>query len=351
MARIAAGELFDRLAKGKPVGAVLLLGDEAYLRDTCRAQLIEKMVPEAARAWAVSRYSADRGETHAALAQAQTLPMLSPRQVVFLENVEAIENLGDKPRENVVKAMEAYLDNPAPFTTLVFEAAGLDQRMKLGKLLAEKTLVVETGFGENDEAKRASAVALALKMANEEGVSFEPGVAEELSELVADDLMQLKTELQKLATFTGERRRVRREDVAALVVSNRKNTVWEMGDMIAAREGKAALEFLDQLLRDGEEPVRLVGAMAWMYRKLIEASELKGPLNGWQAAQQLHMNAKAAEQAIQSARKIPKERLLDGLRALQECDNRLKGGSGQTRAAMEFLIARLTGQNKSAEVI
>src|SRR5580700_6058106 len=98
MARVSAEELLGRLEKGKPVPAILLLGEEPYLRDSCRAMLIERFVPEAARTWAVSRYSADRGETQAALDQAQTMAMLSPVQVVFLEEAEAIETLGEKNR-------------------------------------------------------------------------------------------------------------------------------------------------------------------------------------------------------------------------------------------------------------
>lgn len=91
MARIAAAELLARMEKGQAIPAVLLLGDEAFLRDSCRTLLIEKYVPEAARAWALSRFSAARGEGQAALDQAQTMPMLSPQQVVFLEEAEAIE--------------------------------------------------------------------------------------------------------------------------------------------------------------------------------------------------------------------------------------------------------------------
>src|SRR5262249_54792648 len=99
MPQISSNELLARLGKRKTISALVLLGDEPYLRDACRAQLIEKFVPEAARAWAVSRYSAERGETQQALEQAQTLPMLAPRQVVFLEEMEALEKLGEKNRD------------------------------------------------------------------------------------------------------------------------------------------------------------------------------------------------------------------------------------------------------------
>src|SRR2546425_6633606 len=169
MARISQQELVGRLEKGKPVPAILLLGEEPYLRDACRKLLIERFVPEASRPWGVSWYSADRGETQAALDQAQTMAMLSPQQVVFLEEVEAIEKLGEKNRDEAVAQLTAYLEDPAPFTVLVLEATGLDQRMKLGKVLAEKTLVVECRLGERVEDRLASATALAKAIAKDEG--------------------------------------------------------------------------------------------------------------------------------------------------------------------------------------
>src|SRR6516164_8323052 len=129
MAKLSAEEFLEKLQKGKPVPAVVLLGDEAYLRDECRKQLIEKYVPEAARTWAISRFSADSGETQAAMDQSQTLPMLSPQQLVFLEDAQAIEKLGEKTRDEAVKAIEAYLENPASFTVLVIEAHAPDPPM------------------------------------------------------------------------------------------------------------------------------------------------------------------------------------------------------------------------------
>ena len=60
MARVSPEELLARLQKGKAIPALLLLGEERYLRDACRAQLIDRFVPEASRAWGVSRYSAER---------------------------------------------------------------------------------------------------------------------------------------------------------------------------------------------------------------------------------------------------------------------------------------------------
>jgi len=342
VARVSQQEFLARLQKGKAIPAILLLGDEPYLRDSCRALLIERFVPEAARAWAVSRYSADRGETQAALDQAQTMAMLSPQQVVFLEDAEAIEELGEKNRDLAVERLDAYLENPAPFTILVIEATGLDQRMKLGKLLTEKTLVVDCALGEKLDERLSTAVLMTRTIAKEQGVEFERGAAEDLAEFVAADLMRLKMEIEKLATYVAEKKVIRREDVSALVVSEKTTTVWELADLLASRQSKMALEFLDRLLRGGEEPLQMLGAITWMYRKLIEASEVKGVTNGWQAARALGMRPEQAELALHSARKISKSRLLSGLGALRRADDRLKGGREDARTVMEFLITELT---------
>ena len=342
MPPLTSHELLSRLKKGKAVPAILLLGAEQYLRDLCRAQLIDQYVAEAARTWAVSRFSAERGDIQAALDQAQTLPMLSPQQVVFLENTEAIEEFADKKREDAVELLESYLADPAPFTVLVLEAAQLDQRMKLSKLLVEKSLVVTVGLGDDPNQRNAAAVALARSLAKEQGVEFEMGAAEDLAECVSADLQRLKTEIEKLATFAGERKTILLEDVASMVISERTTTVWEMADMIASRQGKRALDFLDRLLRSGEEPIFLLGGLLFMYRKLVEASEVKGVVNGWQAARALQMAPEKAELAVRNARKISKPRLLAGVRAFQLVDSRLKGGSENPRAVMEFLIAELT---------
>ena len=342
MPSIGPEELLGRLKKGKPIPAILLLGEETYLRDSCRAALIDAYVNEAARTWAVSRFSAERGDVQSALDQAQTLPMLSPQQVVFLEESEAIEEFSEKKRDDAVKQLESYLSDPASFTVLVIEAAHLDQRMRLGKILVDKALTVQVGLGDNQDQRNLAAVALARSLAREQGIEFEKGAAEDLAESVAADLQRLKTEIEKLATYVGERKTICRADVALMVISERAATVWELADFLAGRRPKLALEFLDRLLRDGEEPLQILGALAWMYRKLIEASELRGAVNGWQAARALQMRSDQAELAVRNARQISKPRLLAGLRALQRADDRLKSGEKDSRAVMEFLITELT---------
>jgi DNA polymerase III subunit delta len=341
MATVSPHELLARLSKGKPIAGILLVGGDSYLRDLCRKKLVDAYVAEGMRDWGVRKFSADEDDVSAILGQAQTMPMLAPRQVIFVSEAEAWERLGDDSRDALVKQISEYLDDPAPFTVLVFEAAALDQRMRLAKLFAEKTLTVSVELANNPAERSRLAVPLSLEMAKELGATLEPEAADELCDILNGELAAIRTELEKLSAYVGDRRKITRADVDLLVISARKYEVWDLADMLAERRPAQALEFLDKLLREGEAAPALLGALAWMYRKLLEAQELPLGTIGWQAASRLKMRSDAAELAVRQSRKFPKTQLTSGLAALYEADSRLKSGGINQRAVMEFLVSQL----------
>jgi len=308
----------------------------------CRKKIVETCVPEAARDWAVTRIAVRDAGWDEVLQQAETMPMLASRQVIIVEGAESLEEVGDDSREKIVKALEAYFESPAPFTILLLEAAALDKRQKFYKLLSEKALIVQLTLGDE------SAASLAVQMAEDCGVEIERAAAALLAEILNSEPARIRIEIDKLAAYVQGRGRITAADVEELVVAARKNTVWQLADMLATRKRNAALAFLDNLLREGEQPIGVVGALAWMYRKLIEARELPPGTNGFQAARQLGMRPDAAETAVRQAHRIPKKDLLAGLVALAEADSQLKSSNPNPRALMEFLIVRLTSISASA---
>ena len=334
-------QLLALLAKGKPVPGILLLGGESYLRELCRRKIVEAYVAEGVRDWGITRFSAEDDELSAIVGQAQTFPMLAAQRVSFVSDVEAWERLGEDSSDALVKQLSAYLENPAPFSILVFEASALDQRMRLAKTFAEKTVTVAVELSDDPAERTKLAVPLAFEMARELGVEVDREVPEQLSEILNGELASIHTELEKLAAYAGGRRKVTRADVDLLVVSARKYTVWEMADMLAARQPARALEFLDSLLREGEPLPQLLGALAWMYRRLLEAQELPANTSEGQAASRLRMRPKPAELALRQSRKFPRTQLTRGLEALYEADSRLKSGGTSQRAVMEFLVTQL----------
>ena len=358
MANVSPHELLARLAKGKPIPGLLLVGADAYLRDLCRAKLVDAYVAEGTRDWGVRKFSAEDDDISEILGQAQTMPMLAPHQVIFVSEVQAWERLGDDSRDSLVKQISEYLDNPAPFTVLVFEAAALDQRMRLAKMFAEKTVTVSVELSTDPAERARVAVPLSLEMARELGATLDQDAAEELCDILNGELAAIRTELEKLSAYAGERRKITRADVDLLVISARKYEVWDLAGMLAERQPAQALAFLDKLLRDGEPAPALLGALAWTFRKLLEAQELPAGTNGWQAAGRLKMRSEAAERAVRQSRKFPKvaanERPSRPIRSRQPPQIRRNNparrngipGNAASLAGYRIKSRRLTGRGK-----
>jgi len=353
MPELSPDKLLERLAKGKPVPAIVLEGTDPYLRDMCRSKIIDSYVPEPMRDWALGRVTVRGGDWGELFQRAETMPMLAPCQVMLVDGAESIQSRakdgddsddaddGDDPRKDTLKALAEYLVKPAPFTVIVFEVPKLDHRQRLYKVLAENAVIVELTLGNE------SAAALAEQMAKELGAEIERSAANLLAEIVNSEPARIRVEMQKLAAYVRGRGRITSADVEELVPKARKNTVWQLADMLATRRRADAFAFLENLLREGEEPIGLVGVLAWMYRKLIEARDLPAGMNGFQAARPLQMRPEAAEAAVRNAHRIPKKDLLAGLLALAEADSQLKSSNPNPRALMEFLIARLTSAASS----
>src|SRR3990172_4658821 len=294
---ISAEQLAAALTQGKPVAAVLLLlGQDGFLRESCREQIIEAVVDPAARQWAVQHYSGAQDALEAVVGRARMMPMLAARQVIVFSDLEAIEPAEGSKNEDAVKLLRGYLESPAPFTVLVLEASKLDQRTKFAKMLVEVVPVISADLPEEPAERLRIASRWTKQMAAKDGGAVEDDAAEEL----------------------------------------------------ASGQLSRALKFLDKLLRDGEQPPALVGALAWTFRKLLEAKDLGQGMSEGQAIGRLGMRPGAARTALRQSEKVSRGQLARGLRALYEADSRLKSGTRDDRAVMEFLLAQLAGGRESA---
>jgi DNA polymerase III subunit delta len=338
---LSADRFLEKLKLGKPIPGILLLGNESYLREVCRKKLIETFADPNAAEWSVLRFSANEDSVEAVVSQAQTMPMLVPRQVIIYSDAEELENLGEKTRDALLDELEGYLKDPAPFTVLVFEATAFDQRMRPYKILAGHTLVVECELQGEPEEREAAAAMIAEQIAHELKVEIARDATRLLAESTNANLARIRTELEKLASYCGDRKQITLDDVKLLVVSEKRYTVWQLSEMLASGDRARALRFLNSVLHEGEQPVMIVGAVAWMFRKLMEAQELPRGADAWQAARVLRMRRDTAELALREAKRMPREQLAAGLAAVAEADNRLKSGVAAPGAVMEFLVTQL----------
>jgi DNA polymerase-3 subunit delta len=300
-----------------------------------------------------------------ALAQARTPSLLAPRQLIFLAGMARIfkrmrgageeeegpesENLrpGSRARETgsmsgrILALVEDYLADPSDFTTVVFEASEIDKRKRLAKLLEKRCVVVGVEPPARSDRKGAfehemrMAAARARKFARARNIEIAPEVLDHLVGMKDGDLGLVFQELEKLAAYVGPGGKIGHEQIRLLVRGSTEEIVWELVDALGSGDRPGSMSILDNLIRNGEPPPAIVGALAYRIRAMIEAKE----------GSQRWPSLRAADQAQHFSRK----QLLASLEILLRADAMLKGELPKAedgQKVLEFLVARLTAKTK-----
>ncbi len=153
----------------------------------------------------------------------------------------------------------------------------------------------------------------------------------------------LDQELAKLAAFVGDGKKIDTGDVDQLVGNNREGNVWKIFDLIGAGQTAAALTLLNRLLTQGEEPLRLLGAMASKLRGFAQAYRLTTVGKSLSVAMdEAGVPAFTRQGAEQAMRHLGGRRLNLIYDWLLETNRGMKGGSElPPRAQMERLVIKL----------
>ena len=306
--------------------AYLLLGADAYLRDEQRNAIIGENVPAEARDFGVAKFSLESARLSEILAHAETRPMLGERQVLVVEDA-------DRLREDDLEQLKNYLEAPADFSILVFEAEDLDGRTRAAKFLLDNCEVFKAKTsGENH------AVQMANQFARELGIELAPATTDELVMVLGNDLGRLRAELAKLRAYVGPGGHVTPKEVADVVVPARKFGVFDLVEPLAEHRRGDALRLLRKLMEKGERPEMIVGALAWLYRQLLLAHML-GPQARWA----LRAPRDRVELLLRQAPRFTPEELHRAFGALLEADVALKSSPPDAALILEVLVTKLAG--------
>jgi DNA polymerase-3 subunit delta len=309
----------------------LIEGEDTYRRQQQRNEIIEANVPAQARDLAVAHFSLNRSSLGEILARARILPMLSSKQVIVITDVDAIG-------EAELGELEDYLAAPVDFTVLVFEAAKLDRRTRVARLLLNRCERHDAESPKDDGALER----IALSMAKEVGVQLDREAVEDLVFAVGNEQGTLRAELEKLRAYVEPGRRAESSDVMAVVIAARRFSIFDLADLLAERRRADALARLRRLLEAGVDPIAAVGLLAWLYRQLLIAQAMPRNTPTGIARRTIRAPQEKVGLLLQQARRFSRRELSAGLCALQEVDVSLKSSPANPEAVLEMLIVRLT---------
>jgi DNA polymerase-3 subunit delta len=251
--------LKDAAAAIPPV--VALTGPERHFKQQALARLRTLIIGDDDSS--LSRFTGRDADLQSVTDELRTVSMWGDRRLVIVDDAD---DFVSKHRGQ----LEKYVDAPAKKSVLVLDVGTWVKTTRLAKQVAAKGLEIACS-----ELKGGALFKWLQDAATEiYAVKLDRDAAALLVELIGEEPGMLDSELSKLSTYVGDRKRIAVDDVRSLVGGWRTETTWFMTD--AVRDGHVgdALVALEQLLTAGEAPQKLLGGIGVVFRKLATAVEI-----------------------------------------------------------------------------
>ncbi len=245
----------------KPVYVVY--GDDVYLSHEVSASIARSVLGAEADELAVSRFEGDSASLADVMDELRMLPFFSRRRIVVVADADPF--VTENRRE-----LETYVDAPSGAGVLVLMVKSWPANTKLARQVATSGLPLDCNSPPEKEL-----VPWLIHHASKQDAVLDADAARLLVELVGAEAGLLTAEIEKLAVYVGEARRIRRADVSRMVEAGRIETVWKVLDAATTGHAAEAIGDLDQLLASGEFPVRVLAALTTALLKIHHAGRLR----------------------------------------------------------------------------
>lgn len=318
----------------------LVVGEEDCLRDQAVAALKVAALGESSSgagtgpdagldAFNYDVLYGDESDAAEILARAGQAPVFAARRTVVVKSAEKLP-----ARDG--EALLEYLKEPCETTTLVFVAARLDKRLKFSKELMERAVTIDcspVADAQLSEWIRMESERAGVRL-TQEASGLLAQLALSLREEIGGSLNLVRRELEKLAAYVPAGRSASAADVEAVRGGEPGASVFDLARAIAERREARALWILARNLDSGEEPLRILGALAWQFRQI------------WKAKEQRRFGGRGADMSGL----FTERDLATALRLCAEADAKLKGGaSGSSkRLVLETVVLALCGRPRPA---
>ena len=345
-----------RIKKDDIPPVILFLGQESYNRRRCREALI------AARAVELEQFDMAESSLAAVIDDARAMSLFASERLMIATAAETamprtsraaavVDDDGDDDEPAPSKAasgdagiLAAYVRNPTPGVTLIFEATRWDfdgddktKSERVRKYYGAIAEIVEFRRFPADEARQELD-----RMARAAKIVLEPAAAEALVEALAADVGRIAVELEKLQLYGKP---ITAEALPLLVPDARQSTIFALVNALGRRDRSRSLDALDSLVREGEYLPLALTFLAGQFRMALVAKEanLKGASQVQSHFQRagIPMWGSRAEQVWLTASKFSKAQLERGLTLIFDADRDLRSARPDDRTVVENFVVRL----------
>ena len=306
----------------------LLYGEEDFLIEETADAVLNAALTQDERGFNLDVMYGNESDAKDVVSHASSFPMAAERRVVIVRDADKLSH---------TELLTHYIEQPSPSTCLILSCTKPDFRKKPFVNLKKKAVVVECkSLWENQIPTWIS------RRVKKDKREIHADAASMLAAYVGSSLRELVNELEKLYIYTGEKKTITVDDVAAVVGISKEFSVFELQWAIGARDVGKATEILERMLAQGEQPVMMVAVLTRFFQTLWKLHDVKrrGTLGS-----QLYIQAgifSFAERYAQAVSRYSVHQIEEAFLELSDIDEKLKSTSINSKLLLQTFIVRVT---------
>lgn len=284
----------------------------------------------------ISFYDLENSKLEDIIDDASTISLFSDNKLIICDNAYVFTGTTNKklPEQNV-KILEDYLTNDNSDTILIFivNKDKLDERKKVVKLLKEKKQIKEFNKINNiDEfiIKEFEPYKISRKEINL------------LRNRVGENLNLLHQEINKIKLYKDDVLEIYSDDIINLTTKNIDTDIFNLIENIVMKNKVAAIESYKEMLRLGEEPIKIIVMLANQFRLIYQSRNLyKKGYSEKDISSMLNIHPYRIKLALNKGSKFQDDVLILYLEKLANLDINIKSGKIDKDLGLELFILSL----------
>jgi len=266
---------------------------------------------------------------------AQTHPFMAEKRLLVVKDAHKLKSAD-------AEALSQFLRNPLDTVCILFLWPERVKRENKNSLLFKA-------------AEAAGEVVEFKALYDSELPSWVKGKIKEQSKTISDEavellitesgssLLDLSNEIEKLVLYAARKNEISAADVESLSGHTRQSNLNNLADSIESGKTVAALKITENLMSEGEMPLKILATVYRVLRRLLMARSLMEEKNSSRAdiQRELYLNAYFDRNFFNNLSKFTPVRLKKYIGLVLKADTELKSSSRPEQMVLEELILSL----------
>jgi DNA polymerase III subunit delta len=308
-------------------------GDEAFLIEEAVSDLKRKLPSHS------KERLSDKFSTNDLFNIASTTSLFSEPKLILMKNPWFLfDAVSEKDAEKISEIIRSLKANEEHVLVIYVMGKNVDQRKKLAKFLKKEASLNEfSSFKAWEQDKVLSWIDRRFK---KYGKSVDRNALLALEQIGGVNLRHIALEIEKIVTYLGERKQVLLDDVLSLSSSGASASIFHFNEAMKAKNLSKVMEIASLLLKNGEDPIRLLALIASnvrFYFQILCLSEQA--LSIQDIARSLGKNPYYLKQVLPHVKnKYSVSSLKNAFSLLNKKDIEIKSGKINAKAALSLAL-------------